>query len=486
MEPERKVEKWLQAFAKKRRDQAPGASGFELHPATRRLLQGEVRRQFGPPERKPASFGQRFRRISIRPMEVLVVVAIIALLAGLLLPALTRAKMKSQSIAAMSNLKQIGLAALLYAGDNDNRLPLSYGAMTGYLHGDAATIDPVSGERFIYVGGGQVLTNLVPAETVLAYSPTDKKSRAVLFADGHVELAIGKRFVELTNRGLLQLARADVLAHRSRLAEMPATAPPAAAPAAPASPAATATAAGRPLELAAKEELAKGADLGVELALADDAKNRPPAAPGKASQMEKPFGVWRADIPDQVQPTNVRSWGSGISLHFVRTDAASGVEYDNLQKDESRKKAPVLASFQVQQSGGEIRVLDADGSVYLGYMQPEVATGVTISGTNESQSPRPAAQLYSFRVAGTNLTLKQSVMFAGGFRAQDAAFSAAAMGATQGTSAPATGNLRGSGGGGAGSDSLTPSWPQPNVRITGTAVIGGTNQIEINAVPAAP
>ena len=43
MNDERPIEKLLRRYAKKRRD-AAGAS--ELHPATRRLLQGEVERQY--------------------------------------------------------------------------------------------------------------------------------------------------------------------------------------------------------------------------------------------------------------------------------------------------------------------------------------------------------------------------------------------------------------------------------------------------------
>ena len=43
-EPERPIEKLLRAAAKKRRDEA--GAPFELHPADRRLLQGEVARQF--------------------------------------------------------------------------------------------------------------------------------------------------------------------------------------------------------------------------------------------------------------------------------------------------------------------------------------------------------------------------------------------------------------------------------------------------------
>lgn len=56
-------------------------------------------------------------------IELLVVIAIIAILAAILFPVFTSAKAAAKKTTCMSNLKQIGLAQMMYTGDSDGRFP---------------------------------------------------------------------------------------------------------------------------------------------------------------------------------------------------------------------------------------------------------------------------------------------------------------------------------------------------------------------------
>ena len=65
----------------------------------------------------------RSRRNSFTLIELLIVIAIIAILSSMLLPALNKAREKAQAISCTSNFKQFGTIFFLYTGDNQDNIP---------------------------------------------------------------------------------------------------------------------------------------------------------------------------------------------------------------------------------------------------------------------------------------------------------------------------------------------------------------------------
>jgi hypothetical protein len=494
-EPERPIEKLLRAAAKKRRDEAGAA--FELHPADRRVLQDEVARQFARPLRATRSFsellGQLWPRFAwgVGLLAVLgVSVWVLKLPTGHEKEEARLAQNQSMSEAAPAQARRLGSPRppVAAAPPVASAAKMKSAQFASSERAEPAIAAPAR-ERQVE---SQLLANDRAAGSAAS---RDEEKFALAAAPQPADQRASPRMqVAASSKPSAQgLAEAANGALESRYGYFPKPATAASAPAAPAA-APAVTAAPETANLLALEESAKkkadesGSAVAAYRSLTQVASaNRPGAARFAADSLS-------AAAPETLEEAK----GAVVAQRFVQVAPRAGLKA--AFADQATSGHPVLASFQVEQAGQELRILDGDGSVYRGYLQLASAARQTRpvkaeapGAARASRAPAEAfegkdtlgldldhvaPQSYSFRVAGTNRSLNKKVVFTGNL--------VAATNFTLSLPVRKDAGVAGRLGGSQDAPGRTLLLPLSNSRISGKVVVGSGKPVELNALPAKP
>jgi hypothetical protein len=172
--------------------------------------------------------------------------------------------------------------------------------------------------------------------------------------------------------------------------------------------------------------------------------------------------------PQQVsRSATMTNLGAARRLSFSQVPIAGGAQVTVA----TRGANSILNNFQVEQLGTSVRILDEDGSIYTGNLQP---TNVNVALQSDFTAAQPQAAAlensaaFYFRVQGTNQTLHCDVVVTGKYFAQTNV-----QPTSLNTFAIAP-------------DATEKETPAPRHLIIGDAMLGGTNQVPVHAVSKQP
>jgi hypothetical protein len=195
----------------------------------------------------------------------------------------------------------------------------------------------------------------------------------------------------------------------------------------------------------------------------------PAAAPPAGADSKAKSDTMAGVAPLVAQPSS--SGNLATTQQFSQQSAVQSFR-NNAQVS---RAANVLNTFQVQQQGSDIRVLDADGSTYTGKIEQvakgaEVDSRITARRDFAKQTPKYAAKAVSenksaiaqsyFRATGYNLSLQRTLVFEGNYAAP-----------SQQQPASATSN-----------DRERAESSRDRARIVGTVRVNGEAPVEVDAI----
>jgi hypothetical protein len=133
--------------------------------------------------------------------------------AGVLMPALAKAREKARQNVSMTNLKHLGLRVIMYADEHDGKLPESFEQAKEYYKDTKILESPLkpkdfAGPSYIYVSGHS-MKDESPARQIVAYENPEycQDTIITLFLDGHVEKMPRQRFLDELKATYKQLGR---------------------------------------------------------------------------------------------------------------------------------------------------------------------------------------------------------------------------------------------------------------------------------------
>jgi len=419
-EPNKKIDETLRAYAQERRK----AADISLHPATRNLLQGEVRRVFGAAEPQP--WWKRLRAF----WPQLTFAGSMCLILGIAILSLRQPPKNESSASTTTAEAEVELIK------QANKSGVQEKAVESKLKERIDDRDALGAAEPLKVSPNPGPAPEKNVETLRGMERAPNPSAGTAIAPPQLPSVAPQE--SFRGRGE-ELQTPERVLTDSASASAPAVAPELRLQ--------------KKLEAPAKAEETKDS-------VATDLKQ--PSANNKRSLRSTAgrstsVGLRLENVSLAADMTNL---GAARRLNFVQ------VSNVNSRGAAATGTNAVLTSFQVEQLGNNVKFLDRDGSIYVGELEATNSAAALAVADDATKLDTSAA--YYFRVQGTNRTLGKDVVLIGEYFEQtNQAPSSLDTFAITPTSA------------------ARPK-VQPRHLIIGNATVGATNQVPVRAVANEP